>query len=46
MQEHIETFRDGFPQGYTEVTTLSEPSGIAFGVLKSRQPFNPALHAV
>src|SRR5262245_9738387 len=33
MQEHIETFRDGFPQGYTEVTSLSEPSGIAFGVL-------------
>jgi 5-deoxy-glucuronate isomerase len=33
MQEHIETFRDGFPQGYTEVTTLAEPSGIAFGVL-------------
>jgi 5-deoxy-glucuronate isomerase len=33
MQELIETFRDGFPHGYTEVTAISEPSGIAFGVL-------------
>lgn len=33
MQEHIDIFRDGFPRGYTEVTTLSGPSGIAFGIL-------------
>src|SRR5262245_6057060 len=34
MQTHIDKFRDGFPQGYSAVTTVSEPSGIAFGVLK------------
>src|SRR3954470_20687090 len=34
MQDHIEHFRAGFPQGFTAVTTVTEPSGIAFGVLK------------
>jgi 5-deoxy-glucuronate isomerase len=36
MQDHIEQFRAGFPEGYTAVTTVSDPSGIAFGVLKLR----------